>query len=129
MIRRPPRSTLFPYTTLFRSRPATELLNTLAGCPPTGSHIVVDLKHFKLIHRSHSPSYLPEQRLHFRPEPQGQGTFRTGDTPPAEDDLTATATKAFSKSPSSEARKSTHCHTRTTDLIRTMYSKVNRVGY
>src|SRR3712207_7887639 len=24
MIRRPPRSTLFPYTTLFRSRPATQ---------------------------------------------------------------------------------------------------------
>src|SRR5436309_11415697 len=27
MIRRPPRSTLFPYTTLFRSRPAGDLLN------------------------------------------------------------------------------------------------------
>src|SRR2546430_13339511 len=26
MIRRPPRSTLFPYTTLFRSRPTTSLL-------------------------------------------------------------------------------------------------------
>src|SRR2546430_8871598 len=26
MIRRPPRSTLFPYTTLFRSRPAVEIL-------------------------------------------------------------------------------------------------------
>src|SRR3712207_8757897 len=26
MIRRPPRSTLFPYTTLFRSRPATRSL-------------------------------------------------------------------------------------------------------
>src|SRR2546430_12078725 len=30
MIRRPPRSTLFPYTTLFRSRGAAEL-GTLAG--------------------------------------------------------------------------------------------------
>src|SRR3712207_8870129 len=29
MIRRPPRSTLFPYTTLFRSRPL--MLNTLQG--------------------------------------------------------------------------------------------------
>src|SRR5258708_19783817 len=28
MIRRPPRSTLFPYTTLFRSR----IIGTLAGC-------------------------------------------------------------------------------------------------
>src|SRR2546425_7934037 len=32
MIRRPPRSTLFPYTTLFRSRPAArEQLEQLAG--------------------------------------------------------------------------------------------------
>src|SRR5258708_19528947 len=30
MIRRPPRSTLFPYTTLFRSRPA--LLETVGEC-------------------------------------------------------------------------------------------------
>src|SRR2546429_6370646 len=29
MIRRPPRSTLFPYTTLFRSEGATD-----GGCPP-----------------------------------------------------------------------------------------------
>src|SRR5258708_31382643 len=29
MIRRPPRSTLFPYTTLFRSRPATRLARRL----------------------------------------------------------------------------------------------------
>src|SRR2546430_6079723 len=33
MIRRPPRSTLFPYTTLFRSRPATPPVS-VAGCPP-----------------------------------------------------------------------------------------------
>src|SRR5690348_17592891 len=31
MIRRPPRSTLFPYTTLFRSRPASA---AAAGTPP-----------------------------------------------------------------------------------------------
>src|SRR2546425_7159057 len=31
MIRRPPRSTLFPYTTLFRSRLATALLHLEAG--------------------------------------------------------------------------------------------------
>src|SRR2546427_13291475 len=31
MIRRPPRSTLFPYTTLFRSRPDWELFRD--GCP------------------------------------------------------------------------------------------------
>src|SRR2546427_11837988 len=33
MIRRPPRSTLFPYTTLFRSRPLRYSINvTLDGC-------------------------------------------------------------------------------------------------
>src|SRR5687768_17864578 len=31
MLRRPPRSTLFPYTTLFRSRPAQDDLPLLAG--------------------------------------------------------------------------------------------------
>src|SRR5688572_31813861 len=35
MIRRPPRSTLFPYTTLFRSSPAPT--STAACCPPTRS--------------------------------------------------------------------------------------------
>src|SRR5256885_5843035 len=29
MIRRPPRSTLFPYTTLFRSRPAAEVIQAV----------------------------------------------------------------------------------------------------
>src|SRR5258708_33804387 len=58
MIRRPPRSTLFPYTTLFRSTPCNRcvrfaptvagghatlatkrtLLLTWAGLPPAGSH-------------------------------------------------------------------------------------------
>src|SRR5258708_31762642 len=32
MIRRPPRSTLFPYTTLFRSATVTRLTQTLVGC-------------------------------------------------------------------------------------------------
>src|SRR2546422_4297497 len=36
MIRRPPRSTLFPYTTLFRSRVATEVQGDLEGVP--GDH-------------------------------------------------------------------------------------------
>src|SRR3989441_13364759 len=30
MIRRPPRSTLFPYTTLFRSRPSREMLKDVS---------------------------------------------------------------------------------------------------
>src|SRR5260370_10411759 len=32
MIRRPPRSTLFPYTTLFRSHTGAGLSNCLLGC-------------------------------------------------------------------------------------------------
>src|SRR5256885_9010934 len=32
MIRRPPRSTLFPYTTLFRSPPSSRPSNCAAGC-------------------------------------------------------------------------------------------------
>src|SRR2546428_7921285 len=37
MIRRPPRSTLFPYTTLFRSSLAARLLDLLdLGCAPLG---------------------------------------------------------------------------------------------
>src|SRR3712207_8565014 len=41
MIRRPPRSTLFPYTTLFRSLPALKTRKALAGLQP-GSVIVVE---------------------------------------------------------------------------------------
>src|SRR5688572_32552625 len=37
MIRRPPRSTLFPYTTLFRSEP-----NTPAGCPVDTHGVTLD---------------------------------------------------------------------------------------
>src|SRR5215217_8909517 len=36
MIRRPPRSTLFPYTTLFRSRPDQVLLQALPYCGTFG---------------------------------------------------------------------------------------------
>src|SRR3712207_7666603 len=34
MIRRPPRSTLFPYTTLFRSRPEADPAPGLGACGP-----------------------------------------------------------------------------------------------
>src|SRR3989442_11598154 len=36
MIRRPPRSTLFPYTTLFRSRRAARVHSVLSGGPGAG---------------------------------------------------------------------------------------------
>src|SRR3712207_7050297 len=41
MIRRPPRSTLFPYTTLFRSAPLGELLGQLGQDPGHGDHRAV----------------------------------------------------------------------------------------
>src|SRR2546422_1304148 len=37
MIRRPPRSTLFPYTTLFRSRARVMLTATTAGVPESAT--------------------------------------------------------------------------------------------
>src|SRR5256885_10781612 len=37
MIRRPPRSTLFPYTTLFRSRPRPDLKEGEASLAPTSN--------------------------------------------------------------------------------------------
>src|SRR2546422_7564758 len=39
MIRRPPRSTLFPYTTLFRSQPATLFLAVDLKLRLFGSHV------------------------------------------------------------------------------------------
>src|SRR5258708_8585789 len=39
MIRRPPRSTLFPYTTLFRS-----ILKTLGGSLPPNFEVIIDYK-------------------------------------------------------------------------------------
>src|SRR5205807_4003233 len=47
MIRRPPRSTLFPYTTLFRSRrhgPAQRQ----RGVPPPGNRLLLDRKSTRL---------------------------------------------------------------------------------
>src|SRR5438552_10271723 len=44
MIRRPPRSTLFPYTTLFRSRPGTGKMTQLIAVLPqqlAGRHLVL----------------------------------------------------------------------------------------
>src|SRR3712207_7668967 len=38
MIRRPPRSTLFPYTTLFRSRGRESLSGSVRGCRQANSH-------------------------------------------------------------------------------------------
>src|SRR5256885_9693194 len=54
MIRRPPRSTLFPYTTLFRSQAIVQIFTE----PPLGSH------HFKIAIRSGDESNIdPDLRL------------------------------------------------------------------
>src|SRR5256886_12940586 len=47
MIRRPPRSTLFPYTTLFRSAVASGLVE---GAGPPGHHVAVDVHRIHGIH-------------------------------------------------------------------------------
>src|SRR5258708_19035807 len=62
MIRRPPRSTLFPYTTLFRSdferiealKPAIEAcgISTLSQSPMLGFHKQMEAKHWGLRKRS-----------------------------------------------------------------------------
>src|SRR3712207_9042493 len=41
MIRRPPRSTLFPYTTLFRSENVASVLTCTAAQPPTKVRLVM----------------------------------------------------------------------------------------
>src|SRR5262249_60612630 len=41
MIRRPPRSTLFPYTTLFRSRLSTTITNSIAEVQAQGQQELV----------------------------------------------------------------------------------------
>src|SRR2546429_4939993 len=48
MIRRPPRSTLFPYTTLFRSRPSASITTTLLWYNPGARRSNTDRKSTRL---------------------------------------------------------------------------------
>src|SRR6478672_11782864 len=48
MIRRPPRSTLFPYTTLFRSTVLVAFINSPAGCDIQNTSGTVDRKSTRL---------------------------------------------------------------------------------
>src|SRR3712207_8669157 len=51
MIRRPPRSTLFPYTTLFRSRRGRALLDSDAVVPAHRSHLDRAAARARISHR------------------------------------------------------------------------------
>src|SRR2546421_1688982 len=57
MIRRPPRSTLFPYTTLFRSVRACEHL--LVDEPADDLAVLEDERHFARAHFEHRAAPLP----------------------------------------------------------------------
>jgi len=63
MIRRPPRSTLFPYTTLFRSeglvgeRPVTEIgIHSIRGGDVVGDHTVMFVGHGERVELTHRAS-------------------------------------------------------------------------
>src|SRR2546421_3890977 len=59
MIRRPPRSTLFPYTTLFRSRALTvSRTKKSVNVPPTSTPITTDIA--RCHHRARSEEHTSE---------------------------------------------------------------------
>src|SRR5260370_38586160 len=61
MIRRPPRSTLFPYTTLFRPYPATLVRRDCPCCP--GTKLRFSMAHFSAKQRSpFKNSFCPSRR-------------------------------------------------------------------
>src|SRR5947207_11514311 len=58
MIRRPPRSTLFPYTTLFRSepfvaRPSMVVSSCPSACTPSSVHDLTDSPSSRTVHAPH----------------------------------------------------------------------------
>src|SRR2546426_11447791 len=69
MIRRPPRSTLFPYTTLFRSGSATELAHPLAHGPRRKRPLVV--------YAATSNERLPHDAVQRHPGVRGDGMSLT----------------------------------------------------
>src|SRR5574342_1239155 len=69
MIRRPPRSTLFPYTTLFRSRLLANRGHLLTGVGGTSKTTVLDRKSTRLNSSHHRISYavfcLKKKKKHY----------------------------------------------------------------
>src|SRR3712207_8064848 len=75
MIRRPPRSTLFPYTTLFRSLGINEGQHDLSHKPDKDADAQEKLTRINHWY-CEQLAYLA-QRLAQTPEPGGQGTLRS----------------------------------------------------
>src|SRR3712207_9470756 len=84
MIRRPPRSTLFPYTTLFRSRPGVEYTVTVANTfRAMDGSALADPHRFTF--RAHGPRLLggtpigpeTERARHVRPNERLQLVYST----------------------------------------------------
>src|SRR2546429_7217726 len=61
MIRRPPRSTLFPYTTLFRSRPEVQVIGVQAAALPA---MKIALEGRERVRRSEEHTSELQSRLH-----------------------------------------------------------------
>src|SRR5438034_5550762 len=70
MIRRPPRSTLFPYTTLFRSRhPPVAIVQVAQGALVAGGYALDEravrrAELFRLVHRARSEEHTSELQSH-----------------------------------------------------------------
>src|SRR2546428_9864962 len=64
MIRRPPRSPLFPYTTLFRSDLLEPFLHVLAGDPPVGLGLERVPHRLDLDGRPHDAAVVVDRRRH-----------------------------------------------------------------
>src|SRR3712207_8133318 len=65
MIRRPPRSTLFPYTTLFRSQVAGHEVDRVGQVLPGTGHA----RHVRLAAEPPLGAHLPRHARHFAGEP------------------------------------------------------------
>src|SRR2546422_11667482 len=68
MIRRPPRSTLFPYTTLFRSNP-------YVGCEFGCSYCYARYAHRYVVERAHDAGKLSDDQLREFRGPHGWEAF------------------------------------------------------
>src|SRR6266540_3475965 len=93
MIRRPPRSTLFPYTTLFRSRGRHPRRNSYRrclatrGCPSHGGQGDCERTRACQQVEPFHPLLLPSAGSPFDPLPEGYGEAGTTDCEPAGDRL------------------------------------------